>query len=118
VRANHEDKQAINHTGKARFRRTSSSAAATACFDELCSFQFVLDRLKNDIFSLAPKLGGIHAHLTRDRKTTVRATLFKLRPFLRGGGRATGKPMRAIEAKIVRSLEPNRSVMEIWRFIR
>ena len=38
---------------------------------------------------------------------TIRATLFNLRSSLRGGGRATEKPIRAIEAKIVRSLKPN-----------
>ena len=30
-----------------RFRRTSSSAAATACFEERCSFQTALERLIN-----------------------------------------------------------------------
>jgi len=49
--------------------------------------------------------GRVCAYFTRERKTTIEATLFNLRTFLRGGGRATGKPMRAIEAKIVRSLK-------------
>lgn len=38
-------KSELNYTAKARFRRTSSSAAVTACFDERCSFQTVLERL-------------------------------------------------------------------------
>jgi hypothetical protein len=46
-------------------------------------------------------------------KMAVKATLFKLQTFLRDGERATGKPMRAIDAKIVCSLKPNNVSDEI-----
>jgi hypothetical protein len=45
-------------------------------------------------------------HLARNINTTDKAMLFSDRTFCLGGsGRATGKPMRAIAAKIVRSLQ-------------